>query len=119
MEQDDKVWRIEKIGVSRQAITKWENGTFIFKQIPSTISKDIVPKMQSLPQAVKDEFDMRKKSSGEEDLDYESVFDIKKIAERVEKLRKEKLELEQTIINDIPKIKTIDDEINDKKGEVG
>ena len=26
MEQDDKVWRIEKIGVSRQAITKWENG---------------------------------------------------------------------------------------------
>ena len=29
MEQDDKVWRIEKIGVSRQAITKWENGTGI------------------------------------------------------------------------------------------
>jgi hypothetical protein len=32
---------------------------FIFMQVPSTISSDIVPKMQSLPQQVKDEFNHR------------------------------------------------------------
>lgn len=39
--------------------TSWETNTFIFRQVPSIISKDIVPKMQSLPQAVKTEFDRR------------------------------------------------------------
>ncbi len=34
-------------------------GMFIFKQVPSEISEEIVPKMQSLPQAVKDEFAKR------------------------------------------------------------
>ena len=34
-------------------------GMFVFMQIPSSIQKDIVPKMQSLPQAVKDEFAKR------------------------------------------------------------
>lgn len=31
-------------------------GLFVFMQVPSTISKEIVSKMQSLPQSVKDEF---------------------------------------------------------------
>tara|TARA_R110002096_G_scaffold419007_3_gene623408 strand:- start:365 stop:679 length:315 start_codon:yes stop_codon:yes gene_type:complete len=35
-------------------------GLFIFMQIPSEISMDIVPKMQSLPQSVKLEFAMRR-----------------------------------------------------------
>lgn len=34
-------------------------GLFVFMQIPAEISKDIVPKMQSLPQNVKDEFQKR------------------------------------------------------------
>lgn len=34
-------------------------GLFVFMQIPSVISKEIVPKMQSLPQSVKDEFQKR------------------------------------------------------------
>lgn len=36
-------------------------GLFIFKQVPSQISIDIVPKMQSLPQKAKDEFIKRGK----------------------------------------------------------
>lgn len=35
------------------------NGLFVFMQVPSTINKEIVPKMQSLPQSVKDEFQRR------------------------------------------------------------
>ena len=31
-------------------------GLFIFRQVPSDIDADIIPKMQSLPQSVKDEF---------------------------------------------------------------
>lgn len=31
-------------------------GLFVFMQIPATIGEEIVPKMQSLPQSVKDEF---------------------------------------------------------------
>ena len=31
-------------------------GLFVFKQIPSEIPMTVVPKMQSLPEAVKDEF---------------------------------------------------------------
>lgn len=34
-------------------------GLFVFEQVPSEIKKDIVPKMQSLPQSVKDEFQRR------------------------------------------------------------
>ena len=34
-------------------------GLFVFAQVPSVISKDIVPNMQSLPQSVKDEFERR------------------------------------------------------------
>jgi hypothetical protein len=34
-------------------------GMFVFMQVPATIGKEIVPKMQSLPQTVKDEFKRR------------------------------------------------------------
>ena len=34
-------------------------GLFVFMQVPAEIPKDIVPKMQSLPQSVKDEFQRR------------------------------------------------------------
>ncbi len=34
-------------------------GLFVFMQVPSTINREIVPKMQSLPQLVKDEFERR------------------------------------------------------------
>lgn len=34
-------------------------GLFVFMQVPSTINREIVPKMQSLPQSVKDEFERR------------------------------------------------------------
>ena len=35
-------------------------GLFIFQQVPSSIPMDVVPRMQSLPQSVKDEFERRK-----------------------------------------------------------
>lgn len=34
-------------------------GLFIFMQVPATIGKEVIPKMQSLPQSVKDEFKRR------------------------------------------------------------
>jgi hypothetical protein len=34
-------------------------GLFIFMQVPSSVSRDIVPRMTSLPQSVKDEFERR------------------------------------------------------------
>ena len=34
-------------------------GMFVFKQVPSPIAAEIVPRMTSLPQAVKDEFIQR------------------------------------------------------------
>ncbi len=36
-----------------------EKGLFVFMQVPSIINQVIVPKMQSLPQSVKDEFERR------------------------------------------------------------
>ena len=40
--------------------TYWDNPkVFVFMQVPATIGKDIVPKMQSLPQSVKVEFQRR------------------------------------------------------------
>lgn len=42
------------------ARTEWEpDNYFLFRQVPAEIKKDIVPKMQSLPQSVKDEFEKR------------------------------------------------------------
>ena len=34
-------------------------GLFVFMQVPSEINEEIIPKMQSLPQSVKDEFARR------------------------------------------------------------
>ena len=34
-------------------------GLFVFMQVPSVINEEIIPKMQSLPQSVKDEFTKR------------------------------------------------------------
>lgn len=40
--------------------TGWNGkGLFVFMQVPATINKEIVPKMQSLPQSVKDTFERR------------------------------------------------------------
>ena len=41
-------------------------GLFVFMQVPSQIGKDIVPKMQSLPQSVKDEFQRRFENTSEQ-----------------------------------------------------
>lgn len=41
-------------------------GLFVFMQVPSEITKEIVPKMTSLPQAVKDEFQRRFDSESEQ-----------------------------------------------------
>lgn len=34
-------------------------GMFVFQQVPSDINEDVIPRMQSLPQSVKDEFARR------------------------------------------------------------
>jgi hypothetical protein len=40
--------------------TGWnEKGMFVFKQIPSEVPISVVPKMQSLPKEVKEEFERR------------------------------------------------------------
>lgn len=43
----------------RVSRTLWFETAFVFRQVPSEIKRDIVPKMQSLPQSVKDEFERR------------------------------------------------------------
>lgn len=47
----------------------WSPTHFVFMQVPSTIGKDIVPKMQSLPQSVKDEFQRRFDTPSEQLVD--------------------------------------------------
>lgn len=48
----------------RVARSGWNGkGMFIFMQVPSQVDMEIVPKMTSLPQAVKDEFNNRYISS--------------------------------------------------------
>jgi hypothetical protein len=37
----------------------WNGKQFVFMQVPATIHKDVVPKMQSLPQSAKDIFQKR------------------------------------------------------------
>lgn len=46
-------------------------GMFVFMQVPAVIQKDIIPKMQSLPQSVKDEFARRS-----EDIQYSNQLAI-------------------------------------------
>lgn len=48
---------VENGGVMRRNV--WPVGEFVFMQVPSTIHEAIVPKMQSLPQSVKDVFENR------------------------------------------------------------
>lgn len=71
----------------------------------------------------KDEIELRKKFIGtdDDDIDIEGIFNIKKIAERVEKLRKEKIGLEQTLVLPPPKeenYKSDDVTLKTKKFEV-
>lgn len=52
---------------------------FVFMQVPAEISvTDVVPKMQSLPQAVKDEFAMRLKAGGPKAITYSNQMAIVK-----------------------------------------
>jgi len=44
----------------------WDKGKFVFMQVPSTINKEIVPKMQSLPESVKNELGKRFSDSNEQ-----------------------------------------------------
>mgnify|MGYP003648375568 CR=1 FL=1 len=65
---------IEALKKGRRIARKGWNGKgmFIFMQVPSTIGMDIVPKMQSLPDSVKDEFIRRQKNApkySREDMD--------------------------------------------------
>ncbi len=55
MKYEEVFQLMENGGMVRRESWK-ENIKFVFRQVPATISKDIVPKMQSLPQAVKDYF---------------------------------------------------------------
>ena len=50
----------------RVARTVWCDTGFVFMQVPSEIKRNIVPKMQSLPQSVKDEFERRFNDSKEQ-----------------------------------------------------
>jgi len=50
------------------------SGLFVFMQVPAEIPKDVVPKMQSLPQSVKDAFQRR--------FDDESSLDPNAVAAR-------------------------------------
>jgi len=59
--------------------------------------KVILDMRKEIIKNTKDEFELRRKVSGEDKDDIEGIFDIKKIADRVEKLRKEKILLEQNI----------------------
>lgn len=43
----------------RIAKGSWPKGTFVFRQVPASIDPEIVPKMQSLPDRVKEEFHKR------------------------------------------------------------
>ena len=44
-----------------KAVTRevWPGGFFVFMQVPAVISAEVVPKMQSLPQSIKDTFAQR------------------------------------------------------------
>jgi hypothetical protein len=52
---------IEALKQGKRVARKGWNGKgmFVFMQVPAEIPKDVVPKMQSLPQSVKDEFQRR------------------------------------------------------------
>lgn len=49
-------------------------GLFVFMQVPAEINKSIVPKMQSLPQSVKDEFQRRFESQKTKEIPKEGIY---------------------------------------------
>lgn len=51
--------------------TSWHSCHFVFRQVPSQISQEIVPKMQSLPDSVKNEFARRFESP---DFQIDSIY---------------------------------------------
>ena len=62
----------------RVSRTIWPEHTFIFRQVPSTIPADVIPKMQSLPQSVKDEFVFR---FGDESFQIDRIYYSDQIAQ--------------------------------------
>jgi len=54
--------------------SSWEPGKFVFRQIPTTLSIDIVPKMTSLPDTVKEIFLERQKHHGLDEIMYDNQF---------------------------------------------
>ena len=44
----------------------WSQGTFIFQQVPSRVPNEVIPKMSSLPEAVKSEFQRRERQTTSE-----------------------------------------------------
>jgi len=59
---------IEALKAGKRVSRQGWNGKvmFVFMQVPSTIHKDIVPKMQSLPESVKKEFVRRFNDTSEQ-----------------------------------------------------
>ena len=63
MEYDKKIGDVvQALNEGKRCVrgSEYHLGVFIFKQVPSMIDPAIIPKMQSLPQLVKDEFIRRK-----------------------------------------------------------
>lgn len=69
---------VEALNQGKRVARKGWNGKglFIFKQVPSVIEKDIVPKMHSLPQSVKDEFAKRFESRNLDSIKYDNQLAI-------------------------------------------
>jgi len=63
---------IEALRVGKRVAREGWNGKglFVFQQVPSRIFPEVVPKMQSLPQSVKNEFTKRFKSMKADDENY-------------------------------------------------
>lgn len=59
--------------------------------------KIILDMRKEIIKNTKDEFELRRKLSSGEDDDIDGIVDIKKIADKVERLRKDKILLEQTL----------------------
>lgn len=56
-------------------------GLFVFEQVPANIGREWIPKMQSLPQSVKDEFDRRFDNTtidGDLDIKYTNQLSVVK-----------------------------------------
>lgn len=71
---------------------------FFEEKIKSTteLFKVILDMRKEIIKNTKDEFELRRKlNSSDDPSDIDGIFDIKKIAERVERLRKEKEKIEQ------------------------